>query len=131
MTYIPTWAGFVYLAVVLDVYSRKVVGWAFGQQQTADLVIQALNMALITRKPQGVIHHSDQGSQPGFNWSSQHSEGSTRSNTLGSAKATGLRSDFFLLNSGPCQAAGGAPVETCTQVLTPSCAMASDASAAK
>jgi len=63
MTYIPTWAGFVYLAVVLDVYSRKVVGWAFGQQQTADLVIQALNMALITRKPQGVIHHSDQGSQ--------------------------------------------------------------------
>ena len=72
MTYIPTWAGFVYLAVVLDVYSRKVVGWAFGQQQTAGLVIQALNMALITRKPQGVIHHSDQGSQPGFNWSSQH-----------------------------------------------------------
>ena len=63
MTYIPTWAGFVYLAVVLDVCSRKVVGWAFGQQQTADLVIAALNMALITRKPQGVIHHSDQGSQ--------------------------------------------------------------------
>jgi putative transposase len=63
MTYIPTWAGFVYLAVVLDVYSRKVVGWAFGRQQTADLVIAALNMALITRKPQGVIHHSDQGSQ--------------------------------------------------------------------
>lgn len=63
MTYIPTWAGFVYLAVVIDVYSRKVVGWAFGQQQTADLVVQALNMALITRKPQGVIHHSDQGSQ--------------------------------------------------------------------
>ena len=72
MTYIPTWAGFVYLAVVLDVYSRKVVGWAFGQQQTAELVIQALNMALITRKPQGVIHHSDQGSQGGFNPSSQH-----------------------------------------------------------
>ena len=72
MTYIPTWAGFVYLAVVLDVYSRKVVGWAFGQQQTAGLVIQALNMALITRKPQGVIHYSDQGSQPGFNWSSKH-----------------------------------------------------------
>ena len=49
--------------MVLDVYSRKVVGWAFGQQQTADLVIAALNMALVTRKPQGVIHHSDQGSQ--------------------------------------------------------------------
>ena len=63
MTYIPTWAGFVYLAVVLDVFSRKVVGWAFGQRQTAELVIAALNMALQTRKPDQVIHHSDQGSQ--------------------------------------------------------------------
>ena len=63
MTYIPTWVGFGYLAVVLDVFSRKVVGWAFGQRQTADLVVAALNMALFTRKPHGVIHHSDQGSQ--------------------------------------------------------------------
>lgn len=63
MTYIPTWAGFLYLAVVLDVFSRKVVGWAFGERMTADLVISALNMALITRKPEQVIHHSDQGSQ--------------------------------------------------------------------
>lgn len=67
MTYIPTWAGFGYLAIVLDAFSRKVVGWAFGQRQTADLVLAALNMALHTRKPtrgdHGVIHHSDQGSQ--------------------------------------------------------------------
>jgi putative transposase len=63
MTYIPTWQGFLYLAVVTDVYSRKVVGWAFGARQTADLVLSALNMALFTRKPQSVIHHSDQGSQ--------------------------------------------------------------------
>ena len=64
MTYIPTWAGFGYLAVVLDVFSRKIVGWAFGQRMTADLVLAALNMALLTRKPDaGVIHHSDQGSQ--------------------------------------------------------------------
>jgi putative transposase len=63
MTYIPTWAGFIYLAVVLDVYSRKVVGWAFGEHMTADLVVAALNMALRTRKPSSVIHHSDQGSQ--------------------------------------------------------------------
>ena len=75
MTYIPTWAGFVYLAVVLDVFSRKVVGWAFGQRQTADLVIAALNMALQTRKPQDVIHHSDQGSQGEFKPSSQHVHG--------------------------------------------------------
>jgi putative transposase len=63
MTYIPTWEGFLYLAVVTDVFSRKVVGWAFGVQMTADLVIMALNMALHTRKPGSVIHHSDQGSQ--------------------------------------------------------------------
>jgi putative transposase len=63
MTYIPTWVGFLYLSVVIDVYSRKVVGWAFGECMTSDLVIQALNMALMTRKPESVIHHSDQGSQ--------------------------------------------------------------------
>ena len=64
MTYVPTWAGFIYLAVVLDVWSRRVVGWAIGEQMTADLVLAALNMALEQRKPQGgVIHHSDQGSQ--------------------------------------------------------------------
>ena len=63
MTYIPTWSGFLYLAVVIDVFSRKVVGWAFGEHMTADLVVAALNMALLTRKPESVIHHSDQGSQ--------------------------------------------------------------------
>jgi len=63
MTYIPTWTGFLYLAMVIDVYSRKVVDWAFGERMTSDLVILALNMALMTRKPQSVIHHSDQGSQ--------------------------------------------------------------------
>ena len=62
-TYIPTWAGFLYLAVVIDVFSRKVVGWSFGETMTTSLVISALNMALITRKPGKVIHHSDQGSQ--------------------------------------------------------------------
>ena len=63
MTYLPTWAGFLYLAAVTDVFSRKVVGWAFGVRMTADLVTQALDMALMTRKPLSVIHHSDQGSQ--------------------------------------------------------------------
>lgn len=43
----------------LDVFSRKVVGWAFGQRHTDDLVLSALNMALLTRKPDCVIHHSD------------------------------------------------------------------------
>lgn len=63
MTYVPTWAGFLYLAVVMDVYSRKIVGWAFGGRMTSELVIAALNMAWMTRKPEAVIHHSDQGSQ--------------------------------------------------------------------
>ena len=63
MTYVPTWAGFIYLAIVLDVWSRRVVGWAIGEQMTAELVLTALNMALQQRRPDGVIHHSDQGSQ--------------------------------------------------------------------
>ena len=63
MTYVPTWEGFLYLAVVTDVFSRKVVGRAFGVHMTSDLVIAALDMALFTRKPRDVIHHSDQGSQ--------------------------------------------------------------------
>jgi putative transposase len=63
MTYLPTWSGFLYLAAVTDVFSRKVVGWAFGVRMTADLVTQALDMALMSRQPQSVIHHSDQGSQ--------------------------------------------------------------------
>jgi putative transposase len=63
MTYIPTWAGFIYLAVVLDVWSRRVVGWSIGERMRAELVLAALNMALQTRRPEAVIHHSDQGSQ--------------------------------------------------------------------
>jgi len=63
MTYVPTWVGFLYLAVVLDVWSRRVVGWAIGEQMTADLVLSALNMAIAQRRPDSVIHHSDQGSQ--------------------------------------------------------------------
>jgi putative transposase len=63
MTYVPTWAGFIFLAIVVDVWSRRIVGWAIGESMSTELVLSALNMALITRKPQEVIHHSDQGSQ--------------------------------------------------------------------
>lgn len=63
MTYVPTWAGFIFLAIVLDVWSRRVVGWAIGEQMTAELVLAALNMAITQRRPTEVIHHSDQGSQ--------------------------------------------------------------------
>ena len=63
ITYVPTWAGFIYLAIVLDAWSRKLVGWAIGQDLQADLVIKALDMALAQRTAHSVIHHSDQGSQ--------------------------------------------------------------------
>jgi putative transposase len=63
ITYIPTWSGFLYLAVVLDVFSRRIVGWSMATTLAAQLVLNALNMALLTRRPRGVIHHSDQGSQ--------------------------------------------------------------------
>jgi putative transposase len=63
ITYVPTWQGFVYLAVVLDAFSRKVVGWSMQDRITAGLVVSALNMALHTRNPESVIHHSDQGAQ--------------------------------------------------------------------
>jgi putative transposase len=63
ITYIPTWAGFLYLAVVLDVFSRKVVGWAMATHLRTELVLEALDRALQQRRPQDVIHHSDQGTQ--------------------------------------------------------------------
>jgi putative transposase len=63
ITYIPTWAGFLFLAVVLDAYSRRIVGWAMATTLRTGLVLDALNMALAQRKPRSVIHHSDQGSQ--------------------------------------------------------------------
>jgi putative transposase len=63
ITYVPTWAGFMYLAIVLDVWSRRIVGWAIGEQMGADLVLAALNMALAQRRPTDVIHHSDRGRQ--------------------------------------------------------------------
>jgi putative transposase len=63
ITYVPTWTGFLYLAVVLDAFSRRIVGWAMGHNLKAQLVIDAMNMAIGQRKPVDVIHHSDQGSQ--------------------------------------------------------------------
>jgi putative transposase len=63
ITYIPTLAGFLYLAVVLDVFSRRVVGWATATHMRKELVVDALDMAIYRRRPERVIHHSDQGSQ--------------------------------------------------------------------
>ena len=66
ITFIPTTAGFLYLAVVLDAWSRKVVGWAMATPLRTELVLDALEMAVGQRRPRDVIHHSDQGSQGGL-----------------------------------------------------------------
>ena len=63
ITYVPTWAGFLFLAVVLDAWSRRIVGWAMDTHLRTDLVLAALEMALTQRRPTDVIHHSDQGCQ--------------------------------------------------------------------
>ena len=63
ITYIPTWAGFLFLAVVMDAWSRRIVGWAMATHLRTELVLDALNMALGQRRPEGVIHHSDRGCQ--------------------------------------------------------------------
>jgi putative transposase len=63
ITYVPTLAGFLYLAIVLDVWSRKVVGWAMSPSLATPLVLAALEMAVRQRQPKGTVHHSDQGCQ--------------------------------------------------------------------
>jgi putative transposase len=62
-TYIPTWSGFLYLAIVLDVFSRKIVGWAMETHLRTELMLAAIDMAITMRKPKEVIHHSDHGCQ--------------------------------------------------------------------
>jgi len=63
ITYVSTWVGFLFLAVVVDAFSRKVVGWSMSASVKTRIVLDALNMALSQRHPTGVVHHSDQGSQ--------------------------------------------------------------------
>jgi putative transposase len=64
ITYIPTGEGWLYLAVILDLYSRGIVGWAMNERLTRQLTLDALGMALARRRPtQGLLHHSDRGSQ--------------------------------------------------------------------
>jgi len=69
ITYIPTAEGWLYLAAILDLYTRRIVGWAMSDRMTSALTVSALNMAIQQRQPgAGLIHHSDQGSQPLVLW---------------------------------------------------------------
>ena len=75
LTYIRTWVGFAYLALVIDVFSRRIVGWALAGHMRTELPLEALELAVWTRQQQrldGLVHHTDAGSQGGFKWWSQH-----------------------------------------------------------
>jgi hypothetical protein len=77
LTYVKTHSGWVYVAFIIDVFSRMIVGWQASRSLRSDLAIDALEMAVHNRQRQGadltaLVHHSDRGVQGGFNWSSQH-----------------------------------------------------------
>jgi putative transposase len=65
ITYIRTWQGWLYLAVVMDLFSRKIVGWSAGSSIHRELVLNAMMMAVRRRRPRGTVIHSDQGTQYG------------------------------------------------------------------
>lgn len=63
ITYVPTLSGFLFLAIIMDVFSRRIVGWSMATHLRTELVLDALNMAVKNRRPHRVIHHSDKGCQ--------------------------------------------------------------------
>ena len=77
-TYVPTWSGMVYVAFVIDAYARRILGWRASTSMRTTLVLDTIEQAIWARRREGVtdlaglIHHHDNGSQGGFNWSSQH-----------------------------------------------------------
>ncbi|CEI23673.1 Transposase [Propionibacterium freudenreichii] len=102
-TYVRTWAGWVYVAFILDVFSQRIVAWHAQTSKHTDLVMIPLRMALWRRDRDGhpvgpgqLRHHSDAGSQGGFNWSSQHldvegvGDGSERQGPEHEGRATGV-----------------------------------------
>jgi putative transposase len=91
ITYLRTGEGWLYLAAVQDAYSRLIVGWSMATNMRSTLVVDALNMALARRRPDpGLIHHSDQGGQGGFKWSSQRS---MKEGCDGQAEGLGVTAD--------------------------------------
>jgi transposase InsO family protein len=75
LTYVATWRGFVYVAFVIDVFARRIVGWRASSSLRSDLALDALEQALYDRpiaESERLVHHSDRGVQREFNWSSQH-----------------------------------------------------------
>ena len=74
-TYVATWGGFTYVAFVIDVFARRIVGWRVSASMRTDFVLDALEQAIYARRGDaltGLVHHSDRGTQAGFKGSSQH-----------------------------------------------------------
>src|ERR1700756_1112975 len=87
ITYVQTEEGWLYLAVIMDLYSRRIVGWAFAHHLGTELVAAALTMALVHRRPpQGLIHHSDRGVQYASARLSELAQGSARNCQLESQR---------------------------------------------
>ena len=99
ITYLPTWEGWLYLAAVQDAYSRAIVGWSMGPNMRAELVVDALEMALARRRPEpGLIHHSDHGSQYVsliFGHTARQAEIAISMGATGSAYDNALAETFF------------------------------------
>ena len=78
LTYVSTWSGFAYVALVVDAYARRILGWRVASTMTTSMVLDAIEQSIWTRQQEGVldlkdvVHHTDRGSQGGFKWSSQH-----------------------------------------------------------
>jgi putative transposase len=112
--YVSTWQGYLFLACVIDAWSRKVVGWSMRDDLRSELVVDALGMAVTRRRPKtGLVHHSDRGSQGGFNWSSQHLVVEVVRDGCSGAPAGGSRaagSDVVAGSAVDCAAGGSAAV---------------------
>jgi putative transposase len=110
ITYVPTAAGFLYLAVVLDTWSRKIVGWSMANHLRTELVLDAMAMAIGQRRPKDVIHHSDQGSQyTSVAFGKRCGEAGVRPSmgSVGDAYDNAMAESFFSTLRQSCSAAAG------------------------
>ena len=110
ITYVPTAAGFLYLAIVLDAWSRKIVGWSMANHLRTELVLDAMAMAVGQRRPKDVIHHSDQGSQyTSVAFGKRCGEAGVRPSmgSVGDAYDNAMAESFFPPSRPSCSAAAG------------------------
>ena len=118
ITYLRTWEGWLYLAAVQDAYSRRIVGWAMTEHMRAELVVDALQMAVHRRRPDpGLIHHSDQGGQYvslGFGQKARDAGISVSMGSKGDAFDNAVAESFFAtIKKGSCTASHGRADATC------------------